>query len=338
MKAFFEKKIQFPVVRKTVFVFASLFVSSLAWWSFASNEVTMTSAHNIFEDRDQDGLSNNEEKLYGTNAERVDTDGDGYSDGAEIRSGYDPLTKAPGDRIGALEDGADGDASAEDGVENPMVSKPNLTEDVAQKFSDTMKQSMVTKEPLSLETLQSAVREAMATKVNEEELPPIDVKAIHVKKQKYAKLSDADREAKVKDDTLEYVSSISYILINNSPLELKSESDIEGIAAFIETQSGSILTGNDPAFAADMAKRSVITAEQLASMTVPENMLETHLKALRLAQYAGTMRDDLTSSNENDPLMQIRSVAKVQSYLALLLSFGTEIQGIMTKYGIEIPL
>lgn len=42
-------------------------------------------------DVDEDGLNAAEEKYYGTDPNLADTDGDGYSDGEEVRAGYDPL-------------------------------------------------------------------------------------------------------------------------------------------------------------------------------------------------------------------------------------------------------
>ncbi len=44
-------------------------------------------------DSDNDTLSATEENLYGTNPSLYDTDSDGYGDGAELASGYDPLQK-----------------------------------------------------------------------------------------------------------------------------------------------------------------------------------------------------------------------------------------------------
>ena len=49
------------------------------------------SAH-AAEDQDQDGLLDSwEARVFGTNINNPDTDGDGFVDGAEVRSGYDPL-------------------------------------------------------------------------------------------------------------------------------------------------------------------------------------------------------------------------------------------------------
>lgn len=44
-------------------------------------------------DVDRDGLPNDREYLYGTDPRNPDTDGDGYSDGKEVRDGYDPTAK-----------------------------------------------------------------------------------------------------------------------------------------------------------------------------------------------------------------------------------------------------
>lgn len=41
-------------------------------------------------DSDKDGLTDDQEKIYGTNPLNPDTDGDGYSDGAEVKGGYNP--------------------------------------------------------------------------------------------------------------------------------------------------------------------------------------------------------------------------------------------------------
>lgn len=50
-------------------------------------------------DDDNDGLSDWEESVYGTNPKNPDSDGDGYLDGEEIISGRDPLKKGPDDPL-----------------------------------------------------------------------------------------------------------------------------------------------------------------------------------------------------------------------------------------------
>lgn len=50
-------------------------------------------------DTDSDGLPDDLERIYQTDAKNPDTDGDGYQDGLEVANGYDPTKKAPGDKI-----------------------------------------------------------------------------------------------------------------------------------------------------------------------------------------------------------------------------------------------
>lgn len=60
--------------------------------------------HDAYEDPDKDGLTNIEEYQHGTDPEKMDTDGDGMTDGAEVRLGLDPLN--PHDA--AMDSDADG--------------------------------------------------------------------------------------------------------------------------------------------------------------------------------------------------------------------------------------
>ncbi len=56
--------------------------------------VTSYNPTNEVGDPDNDGLTNAEERFYGTDPTKADTDGDGYLDGEEVRNGYNP--KGPG--------------------------------------------------------------------------------------------------------------------------------------------------------------------------------------------------------------------------------------------------
>jgi len=53
----------------------------------------------IFTDSDEDGLYDEIERVYGTGVEKADTDGDGYSDGEEVKHGYEPLNPEKGKRM-----------------------------------------------------------------------------------------------------------------------------------------------------------------------------------------------------------------------------------------------
>lgn len=53
----------------------------------------------LLQDNDRDGLQNWEEQIYGTDPNNPDTDGDGTSDGDEVKAGRNPLVKGPNDYL-----------------------------------------------------------------------------------------------------------------------------------------------------------------------------------------------------------------------------------------------
>jgi len=50
-------------------------------------------------DSDGDGLFDAMEEIVGTDKNNKDTDGDGYEDLAELKKGFNPLVKTPGDKF-----------------------------------------------------------------------------------------------------------------------------------------------------------------------------------------------------------------------------------------------
>ena len=52
-------------------------------------------------DPDRDGLDNQQEIIWGADPFNPDTDGDGYKDGEEVKSGHNPLVPGPDDLISA---------------------------------------------------------------------------------------------------------------------------------------------------------------------------------------------------------------------------------------------
>lgn len=56
-------------------------------------EDSSTKTYRSSVDTDNDGLTDVEEDLYGTDAKKADTDADGYADGHEIENNYNPLIK-----------------------------------------------------------------------------------------------------------------------------------------------------------------------------------------------------------------------------------------------------
>src|SRR6266704_2992979 len=92
--------IQIKHIKQTLLILAIVFFAGFNYLTFvkADNNTAQKGCDKSI-DSDCDGLTNAEEKLYGTNPNSSDTDGDGYSDGVEVKSGYDPTKPAPGDKI-----------------------------------------------------------------------------------------------------------------------------------------------------------------------------------------------------------------------------------------------
>ena len=66
-------------------VFTSKYTTATIWMQYITSL-----------DSDHDGLSDEEERWYGTNESLMDTDGDNYTDSEEIRNSWNPLSKDPG--------------------------------------------------------------------------------------------------------------------------------------------------------------------------------------------------------------------------------------------------
>lgn len=88
----------------------------------------------IINDHDHDGLADWEEELYGTDPNNPDTDGDGYLDGEEVASGYNPAKKAPNDKFPIEE-------NQKETVQRDRPEPGNLTEMLIYLLSNQLKNS-----------------------------------------------------------------------------------------------------------------------------------------------------------------------------------------------------
>lgn len=326
----FSKLIQLTIFKGAFFVLFGLILASYSIFALASTETAATQS--IFKDSDQDGLSNDEERLYGTNPNESDSDGDGYSDGAEVRSGYNPLKKSPGDKVVSpiIENDSIQDPRSYADVSLDDQSKVNITETVSKEVALTLKESATKQEPLSLDQLKETVQKSMSDKMTVDTLPEIDEKSIKIKTQKYSSLSDKEKQAKIQEDTTEYLSSVSYILVNNSPVPMTSDNDMQQLSSFMLANTMNTLSGNSPDMLADFSQKSKVITEQLREVDVPENMVPLQIKALKLSQYASTFDTSIQNTRGDDPLAQINTFAKAQGFLGLFSDFVSDIRTAMS--------
>lgn len=85
----------------------------------------------VIEDSDSDGLSNEDERLYGTDPKNRDTDSDGYSDLVEIQSSWNPLSKelSPWQSLYSIEENNPSDKNIP--VSSSINSGTNLSQDAS---------------------------------------------------------------------------------------------------------------------------------------------------------------------------------------------------------------
>lgn len=320
--AFTEKSTKF-----TLFIFFTLLLFSVTFFVFADENAG--SDKNIFQDADQDGLSNDEEKLYGTNPAVKDTDGDGYSDGVEVGSGYDPLKPAPGDKI--LQDAAIAQpAPVEDGTDN-------LTEKVSGEIVSILRNKDESGEEISLEDVNASVQKLVSGSVEEIVLPKIDNKDIKIKKLS-KNLTEKKRLEQERADALEYLTVLAYLMANNSPATFQTEDALSGMLTNLSGDSISALLSGNMEHIDQLSARGEKIVEELRDVAVPEQMLDVHIKALQMAQYAIELKGKLGSS-QNDPLGQIAILSQLQGLFGSVTGLMDEVHQKLVGYGIEeIPL
>lgn len=325
----FSRSISERSARATLFVFFSLLVFGTAFFVFADDD---SNGKNIFQDSDQDGLSNDEEKLYGTDPNNRDSDGDGYSDGVEIESGYDPLKMAPGDKVVQA-------APAEAPIAaTSAAQRKNLTEQVSQELATTIKTSSEGSGPLTAEEMNASMQKIVESSTQEVVLPEIDIKEIKIKAAPSKKLSEKKRKEQEREDILEYLTVMSYLMVNNSPKNFRTQDEFSNVLSSLSTESFMSLSLGNMSPINDIAAKGENILKETKDIEVPRAMLDTHVKALKIAKYAVQLKPEL-APNPDDPLGQIAALSKLQGLIGVMTSFSQEISDQMAQYSIEqIPV
>lgn len=309
-----------------IFLFSGLLVFSLSF--FAVAQELKTSEKNIFLDSDQDGLSDEEERLYGTDPFNPDTDGDGYSDGVEVRSGYDPLKPAPGDKIIESED-----STTPQAVLSP-ADEENLTNEISIEIANLISQKEGENQDIALDDLDALIQQVAGEELDFDSLPEIDESEIKIKKQKYSGLSAEEKAEKEKKDSQEYLVSIAYILIANSPQNISKKEDLDSFSGQISKEMEAFAYNlYDTSYFESLAERGEKTLEQMKDVEVPEKHLDLHKKGLKLARYAVSLKDTAKPDPE-DPVKTITNFSKVQSIINLSYEYSQEF--FMEFAGVEI--
>lgn len=304
----------------------------LSFAFFVIAQENKTTTNNVFLDSDQDGLTDAEEKTYGTDPFNPDTNGDGYSDGAEVKSGYDPLTGKK-IMISPNQNNSTGAVLGQSDIKNSSGdSSNNLTQQMAQKISELTTKNGSQDQSVSLQDIQSLVSDALNSSVTSDELPQINKADIKIKKQDYTGTAD-EIKAKKKDDFINYITAVFYIISSNSPRPLTSSSDMSSTIISLTNQILDATSKRDSSALADLNKSGEKITEQLKSIEVPEELVDIHTKALSYAMYSQTLEKNIDPT-PGDPIKDIANFSKIRAFIASLSSFTDDVQSKFSDYGI----
>lgn len=312
---------------KTTFLIFFLLVASTFSLSIVATE--NSNGENIFLDSDQDDLSDAKELVYKTDPKNPDSDGDGYSDGAEVKSGYDPLKPAPGDKL------SDQQRTNTAAIIASGESSGNLTDDLSGKIA-TMISSGDSADGIDMSSINNLIEESMANNITFSDLPEIDESTIKILEQNYSEFSEEKQARKKKEDDEAYLSAVFYIITNEMPHSMESKEAVEDFTDEIIQKIPSVIAEGDSSglsYFTDLADKGTIMLDKLNEIEVPRNMLETHKKGLQLANYAISLKDKVKIDN-NDPIASLVSFSEVENMLLLSNEYITEAEQKLEELGL----
>jgi len=285
-----------------------LFVISFSFFVYAEQPFDKA----VFNDSDQDGLSDEEEKIYGTNPFNRDTDGDGYSDGAEVKSGYDPLKPAPGDKIINTSDNT-----------NTFSNSNKILDDFDSKLVAFIENK--NGGDISLDELGGFVTENIGDEIalieKNSTLTEDEIKNIKIKKQNYGDFSEEKRKSAEKEDAIVYLSQVLEILVANYPSAVEDSDDLVLIYQAIIANVEKLNSANpDYEYFRDLGRRLALAQEQIKLVEVPEKFYEEHIRLLTVIKgFVGLKEAPFSMEDEIGKIVIVsRSMALGEEFADIL--------------------
>ncbi len=288
-------------IKFTFLIICIVFLASFNYHSFAADNGLGKTSIDI--DSDKDGLSDNEEFLYGTASNKADTDNDGYSDGVEVKSGYDPLKPAPGDKISIKTISSTDNQSTTS--EKTLTS--TFIEDF-QKFIASKNGASISASDVKSFTDTEFAEKVTPTDVSS--LPSVEKSQVKIKTQKYSALSESERKKELQKDAANYLNQVIYLFTSNSPIPITTTDDFDLFREDFMNRLADLSDSENTAYFSDLGERLDVFSQQLETLEVPETMVDMHIEFLRIIKGALLLRDPSSASSTDDPMGKIITLTK----------------------------
>ncbi|MDD3487029.1 MAG: hypothetical protein PHF35_01460 [Candidatus Moranbacteria bacterium] len=339
------------------FLAVSFVVFATTFFAMAENK----NGNSLFLDTDQDGLTDQEERMLGTDPRNPDTDGDGYSDGKEVESGYDPLKPAPGDKVVAetasnataktaeKTDPLNQTASASSGsLSDESLSgysfgtdSSNLTDQMIgqlmQVTTDKVSadSNFVNNPDYSAEDYSQIVQNALQGAEVSTDLPEISDDDMKILPEVDGEnMTDDEVKAEEKTQIEKYLSQVAFVFASNSPFPVKDVSNLQTSLDSESTNLISALSSGDSSAIESYAEKAQAGIDQLKEIETPYLLKDIHKSMLQLSIYTLGLKDSVVP-DATDPMKSLVGLSTLQSVAEKASETQAELTDILDEYGID---
>lgn len=306
---------------------------------------------NYFQDRDQDGLSDSEEKALGTDWQKADTDGDGYTDGVEVSSGFNPLVPAPGDRFSEKDINK---VSKVVEVAGAKKERKNLTQEFIAKLKakngtalETFKEASSENGVVSSLDDVKKLKQVSLTEKDVRELAQETIKEVDVDSEikevsedelnilpKVVAKSDKKKKAKIKKEIEDYLAETGFLMVNDLPFQVNQQGQFDDkLTKFITGIGDDIVMGDD--LETKQSKIKLIKfVDSLKKVETPYVLKDVHSGAISLLQYLAE-QDEEVVFRKDDPIAMGVMIGRLQAVMNKMQDVQGEMDLVLEKYGVN---
>ncbi len=262
-------------------------------------------------DPDNDGLKNWEEEVYKTDSRKYDTDGDGYSDGEEVLSGYDPTKPAPNDALEGTDTSIPRPTpkNLTDYLSQLIVSKVESGEFKPISNADTAPDSVLLNNEDIFNEVLTNISEKAKTEFILPEIPDSEIKISKNPTTKQEVVAYITKMSAVLDDDKIFSDiGLSEAKIIENAVNTKDTRDIEKIINFYQ-----------------------VGIEKIKKITVPLDFIDIHKEQIAIFEFTKEILIAIKNF-ENDPAMAAAAAERYPELKNMLESFTNKLIDRLEKY------